>query len=75
MEKLIEILKGVCPFVDFEKEESIIEDHLIDSFDIISIIVELNDAYGVEISAEDITPENFNSAKSILELVEKAKEQ
>ena len=67
MEKLIGILKSVCPGVDFENEKALCDDGIINSLDI-----ELMDAYGVEIDIDDLVPENFNTAESILALVEKA---
>ena len=73
MSELIEILNSVRADVDFEKETKLIDDSILDSFDIIGIVSELNDHYGIEISADDLLPENFNSAEAILRLVEKLK--
>ena len=56
MEKLMEILKGIRPEVDFEKEEALIDDAVLDSFDLVSLIGELNDAFQIEISFDDIDP-------------------
>ena len=69
MEKLINILFELHPDVDFEKEESLIDDMILDSFDIISLISEISDEYDVTIPAEAIIPENFNSAKKLYELI------
>ena len=71
MEKLINILLELHPDVDFEKEESLIDDMILDSFDIISLISEISDEYDVTIPAEAIIPENFNSAKKLYELITK----
>ena len=71
MEKLLEILKSIRSDIDFEKEEKLIDDGVLDSFDIVSIVGELCDAYEVTITAEDMEPENFNSAEAILDLVER----
>ena len=73
MEELLEILKDIRSDVDFEKEEKLIDDNILDSFDIVSIISEISDRYGVDISVDDILPENFNSAASILSLVNRLK--
>jgi acyl carrier protein len=70
MEELLVMLKEVRPGVDFENEQSLIDDAILDSFDIITIVNELNDKYGTEIGADALTPENFNSAEAILALVE-----
>ncbi len=75
MEKLLEILKGVRPDVDFESETALVDDGILDSFDVVSIISELDDAFGVQIRIAELDPENFNSAKSIWSLVEKLKQQ
>lgn len=75
MEKLLEILKGVRPDVDFENETALVDDGILDSFDVVSIISELDDAFGVQIRIAELDPENFNSAKSIWALVEKLKQQ
>ena len=71
MEKLLEILTSVRSDVDFANETKLIDDNILDSFDIVSIVGELCDAYDITITAEDLEPENFNSAAAILSLVEK----
>lgn len=71
MEELIEILKELHPDVDFETCETLVDDKILDSFDIISIVSEVDDTFGVTISAEHILPENFNSAKALYALIEK----
>ena len=69
MKKLLEILNSVHGEIDYENEERLVDDSILDSFDIISIIAEVNDAYDIEISADDISPENFNSAKALYSLI------
>lgn len=73
MEELIKILEEIRPDLDFTAETKLIDDGILDSFDIISIVGELNDAYDIEINVADLLPENFNSASDMLELVEKLK--
>ncbi len=73
-EQIIEILSEICPGVDFEKETALIDDGLVDSLDIVSIVTELMDAFDVEISVEDLQPENFNSVDAIAELIQRAQE-
>ena len=75
MEKLMEILKGIRPEVDFEKEEALIDDAVLDSFDLVSLIGELNDAFQIEISFDDIDPDNFNSSHSMMELIERLQKE
>ena len=69
MEKLIEILNEIHPDVNFEKEEALVDDGILDSLDIVTLITEINDKFDVSIPAEDIIPENFNSVKSLYSLI------
>lgn len=71
MEKLIELLKGIRPDVDFENETALIDDGILDSFDVVSIISEIDDVFGVQIRINELDPENFNSAESIWNLIQK----
>ena len=70
MEKLLDILKGIRPDVDFENEEALIDDGILDSFDVVSIISEIDDKFGVQIRITELDPENFNSVQSIWELIQ-----
>lgn len=74
MERLLEILKAIRPDVDFENETELIDDGILDSFDVVSIISEIDDSFGVQIRINELEPENFNSAESIWKLIEKLKE-
>ena len=69
MNELIEILTNLHPEVDFDTCETLIDDKILDSFDIISIISEINEEFDVVIPAEEIIPENFNSAQALHELI------
>ncbi|MBQ1310197.1 MAG: acyl carrier protein [Blautia sp.] len=69
MEELMAILEEARPDVDFEKETALIDDEVLDSFDIISIVSEINDHFDISINVNDLLPENFNSAQAIYELV------
>ena len=69
MEALLEILTNLHPEVDFETCSNLVDGRIIDSFDIISIISEINDAFDVVIPAEEIVPDNFNSAQALYELI------
>ena len=71
MNELIEILENLHPEVDFETCTTLIDDKILDSFDIISVISEINEEFDVVIPAEEIIPENFNSAKLIMALINK----
>lgn len=73
MEKLLELLKGVRPDVDFENETALIDEGLLDSFDVVSIISEIDDVFGVQIRINELDPDNFNSAEAIWNLIQKLK--
>ena len=73
MQKLLEILKEVRPDVEFENETSLIDEGILDSFDIVTIISELNDAFDVHIRVNHLKPENFNSIEAILALIKTLK--
>ncbi|MDY6104296.1 MAG: acyl carrier protein [Acetatifactor sp.] len=75
METLLEILSDLHPDVDFETEDRLIDDKILDSFDIISIISEVADQFDVTISAEYIVPENFNSAEALYDLIQKLEDE
>ena len=69
MSELLEILENLHPEVDFETCTTLIDDKILDSFDIITIISEINEEFDVVVPAEEIIPENFNSAQALYELV------
>lgn len=71
MEELIKVLGELRPDVDFATATKLIDDGILDSFDIISIVSELNDVFAVDISVEDLEPENFNTASAMWELITK----
>ncbi len=70
MEELLELLERVRPGVDFENEKGLVDGAVLNSFDVVMIIGELNEHYDIDISVDDILPENFNSAEAILALIE-----
>ena len=71
MKKLLEILTDINEDVDFVNEKALVDDGLIDSFDITSIITALDEEFNVRIEASEIEPENFNSIEAILETVKR----
>lgn len=71
-EKILQILKDIQPDFDFEGGEDFVAQGYLDSFDVVTLVAELEGAFGVAISALDIVPENFASLKSIAALVEKS---
>ncbi|MGI6019247.1 MAG: phosphopantetheine-binding protein [Marvinbryantia sp.] len=75
MEQLMEILKELRPDVDFERETALIDDAILDSFDLVSLIGEINDAFEIEVSFDEMEPENFNSAKAMYAMIERLKQE
>lgn len=70
MDKLMRILSELNSDIDFEIEDALIDGGMLDSFDIVTLVAEIDDAFGVEIPAEALVPENFNSAKAIFALIQ-----
>lgn len=75
MEELLEILRDMHPDVDFETEEGLIDNGILDSLDIVSLISEISENFDVTITAKDIVPENFNSAAALYELIRRLEEE
>ncbi len=71
MNDLLQLLSEIRPDVDFETETELMDDDILDSFDVITIVEEIQDKYDIEIEVEDIIPENFNSAKLIMALIKR----
>lgn len=69
-ERVLQILQEVRHDVDFEKETELIDDGILDSFDIIAVVSELNENFEIEITADELEPENFNTLDAVVELVE-----
>ena len=75
MEKLLEILEEIKPGVDYENIDTLINDHYLDSLSILSLISELEDEFAIVIPTVEIIPDNFNSVKSMMALINKLKEE
>ena len=71
MDEILEILNEVRPDVDFENEKLLIDDDILDSFDIITIVSEFNEAFDIDIDVEDLEPENFNTVQAMKELIDR----
>lgn len=75
MNELLEVLKRALPKVDWETNQLLVDDGIIDSMDVVSVISEITDAYDIEIPSEEMEPENFNSVKAIYEMIQRLKEE
>ncbi len=71
MEKLIEILNDIDDSIDYENETGLIDNHILDSFGIITLVSEIEEAFDVSIDLADMVPENFNSADAIYSMIQK----
>lgn len=69
MKKLLHILNDIRPDIEFQNESSLVDGGVLDSFDIVSIISDLNDAFDIHIRVNHLSPENFNSVDAIMALV------
>ena len=73
-EEVMAILTDIRGDVDFENETKLIDDNILASLDIVAIVGEFNDAFDIEITVEDLVPDNFNSVDAMIELITKAQE-
>ena len=71
MEELLNILEELHPDVDFETTEGLIDDQILDSFDIVTLVAEIDANFDVAIPAEELVPESFNSAQAIYALIQR----
>lgn len=75
MQELMEILEGIRPDIDFEKEKALVTDRLLESFDIINLVSEINDEFDVKIKPADLVPENFDSVEAMWEMIERLQDE
>ena len=75
MDELLAILNEIHGGVDYETCTTLIDDGILDSFDIISIITEVSSAFAVQIPANEIVPDNFNSAAALWKLIERLEDE
>ena len=74
MEELLEILQDIDDSVDYENETALIDDHILDSFGIITLISEIEEKFDIEVDAAEMTPENFNSAAAMWKMIQRLQE-
>lgn len=74
-EQLLDMLRDMHPDIDFKTAEGLIDRKVLTSFDVVSIVAELSETYGVELGAVDIVPENFNSAQALFALIQRREEE
>ena len=75
MEKIIEIIEGLKPGVTVTEDTKLLDEHVIDSLAMITLVSELSDEFDVDITAKDIVPENFATVKAINSLIERLEDE
>ena len=70
-EKVLEILSNIRPEFDFSENLNFIEEGMLDSFDVVTLVADLDSTFGISIDGIDIVPENFSSIESIINLLKK----
>jgi len=75
MSILLEILQEMHDDIDFTTHKTLIDDKVIDSFDIITLIAEIDDRLSITIPAEELIPENFNSFDAINALISRLEDE
>lgn len=75
MERIIEIIKTIKPVANLDANTSLIKDKVIDSLSMIRLVAELEDEFDVDISAQDIIAENFETVSAIYNLMERLEDE
>ena len=69
MKDLMQILLEIRPDIDFDVEEKLVTDNVLDSMDIVTLVAMIEENYGIEVLPTDLTKENFDSVESIMALI------
>lgn len=68
-ESILDILQELHEDIDFEKEEKLVDDKILDSFDLVTLVAELGEEFDVEITAKEFVAENFNSVERLTNMI------
>lgn len=71
MDELLNILKDIDPDIDYEQEEHLIDDGILDSMEVLELVSTLEDEFDIEVTPTELVPANFNSAKSMWDMIER----
>ncbi len=71
MEQLLEILKDINPDIDYGTEDQLIDEGLLDSMQVLELVSTLEDEFGIEVTPTDLVPDNFNSAGSMWDMIQR----
>ena len=69
MDALLEILEEIRPDLDFSAEKNLMGDKILSSLDVLEIVSEISEEFGIRLSAGEIRPENFNSAEAMWDMI------
>ena len=75
MNELLDVLNDLKPGIDFENEKNLIDNRVLDSLDVMNLVVELNDEFDIEITPLDILPENFQSVEAMYALITRLQDE
>ncbi len=75
MERLIKILEELKPGVDFSNVKNLMEEEILDSFDIVTLVTKIDNEFDVEITTVDLVPENFATPETIYRLIKKLEDE
>ena len=75
MEELLRILDDIDPSIDYANVTDLIDGKRLDSFEIVTLVTEISDAFGIEVTAKWMEAENFNSVDAIWNMIQKIKEE
>lgn len=73
-ERIREILLELHDDVDYDREDCLVGGKILDSFDLVTLVTELGQEFGIDITAEDFVPENFNSLDALAAMAERLME-
>ena len=71
MERLKKMLRELHPEIDFDMPRRLLDERILDSIDIVTLVGDIDEAYGVRVPVEELTPENFASAEAIYNMIER----
>lgn len=75
MKELFEILENINPDINYKAEDKLIDNGLLDSLSILSLVADLEDTFEIEIGPVDLIPLNFNSAESMWSMIQRLQKE
>lgn len=70
-ETIISILQNIRPEADYTKSSNYIDDGLLDSFDLVALISDIEDTLNIQIPITEVKQSNFANIDTIISLIEK----